>query len=80
MPPASFSALASVRIQHLDRVERRIDRPVARGLGGVLGGVMLQHMGISAVFAAAAALIILWLPLLLWGRSRVVAADAAVAA
>ncbi len=50
------------------------------GVGGVLGGVMLQHMGISAVFAAAAALIILWLPLLLWGRSRVVAADAAVAA
>lgn len=50
------------------------------GVGGVLGGVMLQHMGISAVFAAAAALIILWLPLLLWGRSRVVAADVAVAA
>ncbi len=50
------------------------------GVGGVLGGVMLQHVGLSAVFAAAAALIILWLPLLLWGRSRVVAAEAAVAA
>ncbi len=49
------------------------------GVGGVLGGAMLQHVGISAVFAVAAALIILWLPLLLWGRSRVVAADVAVA-
>ncbi|MCW8808043.1 MAG: MFS transporter [Rhodanobacter sp.] len=48
------------------------------GVGGVLGGVMLQHLGVSAVFAAAATLIFLWLPLLLWGRSRVIAADAAV--
>ncbi len=48
------------------------------GVGGVLGGVMLQHISLSAVFAAAAALTLLWLPLLLWGRSRVVAADAAV--
>jgi predicted MFS family arabinose efflux permease len=50
------------------------------GVGGVLGGMMLQHAGVSAVFAAAATLTLLWLPLLLWGRSRVVAAGATVAA
>lgn len=50
------------------------------GVGGVLGGLMLQHLGVSAVFSAAAVLTLLWLPLLLWGRSRVVAADAAVTA
>lgn len=49
-------------------------------VGGVLGGLMLQHLGVSAVFSAAAVLTLLWLPLLLWGRSRVVAADAAVTA
>jgi predicted MFS family arabinose efflux permease len=50
------------------------------GVGGVLGGVMLQRVGVSAVFAAAAVLTLLWLPVLLWGRSRVVAADAAIVA
>lgn len=48
------------------------------GVGGVLGGVMLQHLSLSAVFAAAATLTLLWVPILLWGRSRVVAADAAL--
>jgi predicted MFS family arabinose efflux permease len=50
------------------------------GVGGVLGGLMLQRIGLAAVFAAAAALTLLWLPVLLWGRSRVVAADAVVSA
>jgi predicted MFS family arabinose efflux permease len=50
------------------------------GVGGVLGGLMLQRVGLAAVFAAAAALTLLWLPVLLWGRSRVVAADAVVSA
>ncbi|HZX70024.1 MAG TPA: MFS transporter [Rhodanobacter sp.] len=50
------------------------------GVGGVLGGLMLQRVGLDGVFAAAAALTLLWLPLLLWGRSRVIAADATVAA
>ncbi|HUW54035.1 MAG TPA: MFS transporter [Rhodanobacter sp.] len=50
------------------------------GVGGVLGGVMLQHISLSAVFVAAAALTLLWLPLLLWGHSRVVAADTALTA
>ena len=44
------------------------------GVGGVLGGVVLQHFGVSGVFLAAAALVLAWLPLLLWGRPRVVAA------
>jgi len=42
--------------------------------------MMLQHAGVSAVFAAASALTLLWLPLLLWGGSRVIAADVAMAA
>ena len=50
------------------------------GVGGVLGGLMLQRVGLAAVFVAAAALTLLWLPVLLWGRSRVVAADAVVSA
>jgi predicted MFS family arabinose efflux permease len=50
------------------------------GVGGVLGGIVLQRMGLSAVFAAAAALLAVWLPLLLWGRGRVIAAGAPAAA
>lgn len=50
------------------------------GIGGVLGGVMLQRFGLSEVFAAAAALTVIWLPLLWWGRHRVVAAESAAAA
>jgi MFS family permease len=50
------------------------------GVGGVMGGVMLQHTSLHAVFAAAASLTLLWLPLLLWGRSRVVVADTVVSA
>jgi MFS family permease len=44
------------------------------GIGGVLGGAVLQHFNLSAVFVAAAVLVVPWLPLLLWGRHRVVAA------
>jgi MFS family permease len=50
------------------------------GVGGVLGGVMLQHVGVSAVFLAAAALVAIWLPLLWWGRHHVVAAGEPVPA
>jgi len=49
------------------------------GVGGVLGGVVLQHAGASMVYVAAAAGLLIWLPLLLWGRHRVVAAGAALA-
>src|SRR5699024_5240579 len=41
------------------------------GVGGMLGGVMLQQIGLSAVFLAGAALVVIWLPLLWWGRARV---------
>lgn len=44
------------------------------GVGGILGGVMLQHFDVSGVFVAAALLVLAWVPLLLWGRPRVVAA------
>ncbi len=50
------------------------------GIGGVMGGVVLQHLGLSAVFAVAAVLLVIWLPLLWWGRSRVIAAGTPVAA
>jgi predicted MFS family arabinose efflux permease len=50
------------------------------GIGGVLGGAVLQHFDLSAVFIAAAVLVVPWLPLLLWGRGRVVAAARPAAA
>lgn len=50
------------------------------GIGGLLGGLMLQHFGLSEVFAAAAVLTLVWLPVLFWGRHRVVAAGAAATA
>ncbi len=50
------------------------------GVGGVLGGMMLEHVGQAAVFLAAAALVVVWLPLLWWGRRRVVAAGEPVPA
>lgn len=50
------------------------------GVGGMVGGLVLQQLGLSAVFAVAAALVLIWLPLLWWGRSRVVAAGAPMAA
>ena len=50
------------------------------GIGGLLGGAALQRLGLAGVFVAAAALIVVWLPLLLWGRSRVVAAAAGAGA
>lgn len=50
------------------------------GVGGVLGGVVLQQAGVSAVFVAAAAALVIWLPLLLWGRRRVIEAGAPTAA
>ncbi len=50
------------------------------GVGGMLGGLVLQREGLSAVFLAAAALLVIWLPLLWWGRRRVVAAAVPVTA
>lgn len=50
------------------------------GVGGVLGGVMMQHVSVSAVFWAGAALVVIWLPLLWWGRHHVVAAGTPVPA
>src|SRR5690625_244595 len=50
------------------------------GVGGMLGGVMMQHLGLSAVFWTGAALVVIWLPLLWWGRRHVVAAGAPVVA
>ncbi len=50
------------------------------GVGGVLGGAVLAHLGQSGVFLAGALLVVVWLPLLWWGRHRVVAAGAAVPA
>ncbi len=50
------------------------------GVGGVLGGVMLQQVGQSGVFLAAAVLVVIWLPLLWWGRRHVVAAGSRVPA
>ncbi|HET7269129.1 MAG TPA: MFS transporter [Oleiagrimonas sp.] len=50
------------------------------GMGGLLGGVMMQRVGLSAVFWAGVALVVIWLPLLWWGRRHVIAAGAPVTA
>ncbi|HEX7339659.1 MAG TPA: MFS transporter [Rhodanobacteraceae bacterium] len=50
------------------------------GVGGVLGGVMLQRVGMAAVFWAGAALVVVWLPILWWGQRHVVAAGQPVVA
>lgn len=39
-------------------------------IGGALGGVALGRFGLHGVFACAAALTLLWMPLALWGARR----------
>ena len=46
------------------------------GLGGVLGGWALGLLGISGLFAGGAAVAVLWLILLAWGRSLMLAGTA----
>lgn len=43
------------------------------GVGGVLGGVAMQRMGVAGLFLAGAVFALLWLVLLLWGRGAVLA-------
>ena len=78
--PSLVSRLAPAHLRGASLGAYATAQFLGAGVGGVLGGMMLQQVGLSAVFATAAGLTLLWLPLLLWGRSRVVAADAAVAA
>lgn len=78
--PSLVSRLAPAHMRGASLGAYATSQFLGAGVGGVLGGLMLQRVGLAAVFAAAAALALLWLPLLLWGRSRVIAADAAVAA
>jgi MFS family permease len=40
-------------------------------IGGAVGGVALGRLGLSGVFACAAALTLLWLPLAAWGARRI---------
>ena len=77
--PSLVSRLAPAHMRGASLGAYATSQFLGAGVGGVLGGLMLQRVGLAAVFAAAATLALLWLPLLLWGRSRVVAADAAVA-
>jgi MFS family permease len=46
------------------------------GVGGVLGGLGLQHLGLSGLFAAATVIALLWLVLLGGGRRLVIASPA----
>lgn len=78
--PSLVSRLAPPHLRGASLGAYATSQFLGAGVGGLLGGLMLQHQGLSAVFAAAAALTLLWLPLLLWGRSRVIAAGATVAA
>ncbi|MEO9080400.1 MAG: MFS transporter, partial [Rhodanobacter sp.] len=76
--PSLVSRLAPAHLRGASLGAYATSQFFGAGVGGVLGGVMLQRISLSGVFAAAAALVLLWLPLLLWGRSRVIAADLAV--
>jgi predicted MFS family arabinose efflux permease len=49
-------------------------------VGGAVGGIALGHLGPHGVFAAAAAMTLVWLPLTLWGARRAVAMDSAATA
>lgn len=40
-------------------------------VGGALGGLILGDGGFEAIFMAAAALCLLWIPLILWGAPRI---------
>ncbi|MEO8808685.1 MAG: MFS transporter [Rhodanobacter sp.] len=77
--PSLVSRLAPAHLRGASLGAYATSQFLGAGVGGLLGGLMLQRVGLSAVFAAAATLTVLWLPLLLWGHSRVVAADAATA-
>jgi predicted MFS family arabinose efflux permease len=48
-------------------------------VGGAVGGFALGHLGLHGVFASAAALTLLWLPLALWGTRRIARAEALAA-
>jgi MFS family permease len=49
-------------------------------VGGAVGGIALGSLGLSGVFACAAALTLFWLPLAMWGARRIAAATVAVPA
>jgi hypothetical protein len=49
-------------------------------VGGAVGGVALGRLGTSGVFACAAALTLLWLPLVVLGARRIASAAAASSA
>ncbi len=78
--PSLVSRLAPVHLRGAAMGGYATCQFLGAGVGGVLGGVMLAHVGAYAVFWAGAALAAVWLPLLWWGRSRVVAAATPVAA
>lgn len=78
--PSLVSRLAPVHLRGAAMGGYATCQFLGAGVGGVLGGVMLAHVGVYAVFWAGAALAAVWLPLLWWGRSRVVAAGTPVAA
>ena len=42
-------------------------------VGGAVGGIALGALGLSGVFACAAALTLVWLPLAMWGARRIAA-------
>lgn len=78
--PSLVSRLAPVHLRGAAMGAYATCQFLGAGVGGVLGGLMLSHLGQSAVFLAAAALAVVWLPLLWWGRHHVVAAGAPVPA
>jgi predicted MFS family arabinose efflux permease len=78
--PSLVSRLAPARMRGAALGAYATCQFLGAGVGGVLGGVVLQRAGLPAVFTTAAALLVAWLPLLLWGRRRVIAAGVSVAA
>jgi MFS family permease len=49
-------------------------------IGGAVGGLALGHLGLRGVFGCAAAMTLLWLPLVVRGTRRMAAGGVASAA
>ena len=69
--PSLVSRLAPQRVRGATLGAYATSQFLGAGVGGVLGGLVLQNLGLSSVFAMAAALTLVWLPLLWWCRSMV---------
>ena len=68
--PSLVSRLAPVHLRGAVLGAYATSQFLGAGVGGLVGGSVLEYLGQSAVFVAAAALLVLWLPLLWASRTK----------